>query len=476
MAQKENKPKQAHSSGSKNLVKGRSAQHPEGAGKVSVEERPARHPAGDGSPGRRRSRELKWDKLDNTANLFPVIAGESMSNVYRISATLKEDIQQELLQKALEMVLPWFDVFQGRIRYGVFWYYFETNQKPAPRVKEEYRYPCQYISPNRNNNYLFRVNYYRNRINLEVFHVLTDGMGGITFLRELVYQYLRLAHPVLQEKLGDGLCSDTSLSREDSYLKNYRKGHKKGYKTQRAYLVKGERLKPLQLGVMHGYMPIPKLKEVCRAYGVSINEYLVAAFLWSIYQECLHGIPSPRPISSCVPVNLRPYFDSITLKNFFVIVSAVFWPKKESYRFEEVVQIVAESLRGQINREHLENLFAYNVSNEKNFILRAVPLFLKSIAMRHVYRTSALANTTTVTNIGNIQVREEYQEYIAGFSSFLSMSKGQNIKGNICSYQDTLVFSISSVLADVSIQRGFFRRLAEDGVPVRIETNGVYEE
>ena len=89
MAQKENKPKQAHSSGSKNLVKGRSAQHPEGAGKVSVEERPARYPAGDGSPGRRRSRELKWDKLDNTANLFPVIAGESMSNVYRISATLK---------------------------------------------------------------------------------------------------------------------------------------------------------------------------------------------------------------------------------------------------------------------------------------------------------------------------------------------------------------------------------------------------
>ena len=137
---------------------------------------------------------------------------------------------------------------------------------------------------------------------------------------------------------------------------------------------------------------------------------------------------------------------------------------------------MAESLRSQINREHLENLFAYNVSNEKNFILRAVPLFLKSIAMRHVYRTSALANTTTVTNIGNIKVREEYEGYIEGFSSFLSMSKGQDIKGTICSYQDTLVFSISSSLTDVSVQRGFFRRLAEDGIPVRIETNGVYGE
>lgn len=41
------------------------------------------------------------------------------------------------------------------------------------------------------------MTYYKNRINLEVFHVLTDGMGGINFLRELTYQYLRLTHPEL---------------------------------------------------------------------------------------------------------------------------------------------------------------------------------------------------------------------------------------------------------------------------------------
>lgn len=423
-----------------------------------------------------RKKEIKWDKLDNTANVFPVIAGESMTNVYRISVTLQEEVKQELLQEALERVLPWFDVFHVRIRYGVFWYYFETNQKPAPEVKKEYRYPCQYISPNRNRNYLFRVNFYKNRINLEVFHVLTDGMGGITFLRELTYQYLRLSHPELREELGDGLCSDTSLNREDSYLKNYKKSHKKGYKTARAFQVKGEKLRSLELGIMHGYMPIADLKAACSKYNVSINEYLVSAFLWSIYQECLQGMPAKQPISSCVPVNLRPYFNSITMKNFFVIVSAVFHPREESYDFAEVTQIVAESLRSQINRENLENLFAYNVSNEKNFILRAVPLFIKNIAIRSVYHNSARANTTTVTNIGNIQVKEEYKKYIKGFCAMLSMSEGQNIKGTICSYEDTLVITISSNLADVSVQRGFFRRLAEDGIPVQIETNGVYDE
>ena len=50
---------------------------------------------------RNRKKEIKWDKLDNTANVFPVIAGESMTNVYRISVTLQEEVQQELLQEAL---------------------------------------------------------------------------------------------------------------------------------------------------------------------------------------------------------------------------------------------------------------------------------------------------------------------------------------------------------------------------------------
>ena len=87
----------------------------------------------------KKKNDLKWDKLDNTANVFPVIAGEGMSNVYRISVTLKEEVDPELLQQALERVLPWFDGFRVRLRKGIFWYYFEENKKPAPRIHEEDR-------------------------------------------------------------------------------------------------------------------------------------------------------------------------------------------------------------------------------------------------------------------------------------------------------------------------------------------------
>lgn len=419
---------------------------------------------------------IRWDKLDNTANLFPVIAGESMTNTYRISCTLREEIQEDLLQEALDLVLPKIPGFNLRLRSGVFWYYFEENGKKAPRVTEENTYPCRLIHQSKNNSYLFRVTYYKNRINLEVFHVLTDGMGGIAFLREIVYQYLRLAHPDLREKCGDALSAATSLNREDSFLRNYKKRSKSVYESKRAFLIKGEKLAYDGFGVIHGYLPIPELKEAAHRYDASLNEYLVATFIWAVYQEKYRHITKDRPIRVAVPVNLRPYFDSITTKNFFVMVSAEFAPEKDSYTFAEIVEITKESLHKQINKEHLEKIFSFNVSGQQYLIARAVPLFLKNAAMRLVYTRSALANTTTITNIGNIKVDEVYEPYIEKFHSFLSFSKGQGLKATITSYRDTLVYTYTSMWQDTSIQKQVFRQIAADGVHVTIETNGVYYE
>lgn len=424
----------------------------------------------------RMKKEIWWERLDNTAHLFPVIAGENMSNVYRMSVTLKEEIDRDKLQEALDIILPQFKGFNVRLRQGIFWYYFEENGKMAPLVKEESSYPCRFIVQNKNRSYLFRVSYYKRRINLEVFHVLTDGMGGVNFLKELTYQYLRLVHPELREKFGDALSSDTSLNREDSFLRNYKKSYEKSYSSQRAYLLKGEKLKKDEFGVMHGYMNINQLKEVCRRYDTSINEFLVGVFAWSIYTEFMHSTPGNKPIRIAVPVNLRSYFNSITTKNFFVMVSALFKVENECYTFADVLKIIKESLRGQISKEQLENIFSYNVSKEKNLIMRAVPLVIKNLVIHYIYVNAALANTSTVTNIGNIVLKEEYASYVEMFHAYLAMSKGQSLKGTICSYQDTLVFTFSSVLADPAVQRGFFRKLAQEGVELSIESNGVYYE
>ena len=118
-------------------------------------------------------------------------------------------------------------------------------------------------------------------------------------------------------------------------------------------------------------------------------------------------------------------------------------------------------------------IFSYNVGSQMSPFLRLVPLPLKNLAMRQVYTRSALANTSTITNVGTIQVEELYQPYIEQFHAFLAISKGQHVKGTVCSYQGTLVFTFSYDLVDPCVQRGFFRKLAADGIHIEIESNGV---
>ncbi len=422
-------------------------------------------------------KKVVWDKLDNTALLFPVIANQSMTNVYRISAQLSEEIDSEILQEALEFILPYFDIFRMRLRAGLFWYYFEDNRKKVPVVREEHTYPGAYISKNENNHFMFRVTYYGRRINLEVFHALTDGFGGVIFLKELVYKYLRLKYP---EKLGnekDMISSDVFLDKEDSYIKNYKKPGKerKKYKSEKAVIIKGDTFSNDEVGIIHGMMPVDKLKEVCKKYKVTINKYLTAVYVYSIYKEYLRKGASDEAISCGVPVNLRPFYDSHTMKNFFAIISAEFRPEFEDYKFEEVLSIVCESLDRQMTKENMDDIIAYNVSNEMNMMLRVIPLFIKNFAIKRVYSASSHSNTTTLTNIGNIDIREPYREYVEGFYAMLSMSEGQNIKAAVSSYNGVLTITFSSILENTAIQKRFFQTITSEGIPVSILTNGIYE-
>lgn len=415
---------------------------------------------------------IKWEKLDNAAILFPAIAGETMTNVYRISVTLTEDIKEELLQQALNAVLPKLPGFKVTLKHGFFWYYFEENNNEPPTVKLESNYPCRYIDPNKNNGYLFSVTYYGKRINLEVFHVLADGVGGINFLLELTYHYLALVHKIGKEKCSY-YSSNTTGNREDSFLKYYDPENKKRYPSQKALIIRGEKMLPGELGLMQGSMSVSQLKTVCNMYEVSINEYLVSTFVWALFHT---NMQNKKPIRIAVPVNLRPYFPSSTTKNFFIMVSAEFVPKRMDYTFEEILGAVTNDLRAKITKEKLRETLSYNVANEKNIITKAVPLLLKNIAVRSIYRKAALANSSTVTNIGNIKVEPEFEKYIESFYAVLSMSLGQSIKGTICSYGDKLFFTFSSNLLKTNIQQAFFRQIADDGIEVFIESNGVYDE
>ncbi|MCI8416300.1 MAG: MFS transporter [Lachnospiraceae bacterium] len=441
-------------------------------------------------------KEIRWHRLDNTANIFPVISNEHLSSVYRIGVVLREEIDPGLLYEALQHMLPWFEGMQVRLRRGVFWYYFETNPK-APVLTEEALYPCRYIEPYSSNQYLFRVSYFKNKINVEIFHALTDGYGAINFLKELTAQYLHLRYPDKLPPLKGGMGEKTSLQVEDSYEKYYVKEGTKGYGGVVAYELKDEVLPLGVMGVTHGFLDIPSLKGVCQEYGVSITQYLAAVLVYSIYQvykpevlkagELGHGEREEErrkkgrldkhKVRINIPVNLRQFFPSETTMNFFGVVFAEMkLSEGKVYSFEEILEQVAEHFSRQLTKEHMEELIAYNVSNEKSWLLRPIPLFLKNMGIKLVYSRTSKAFTTTLSNLGFIRMLPQYEPFVESFHFIMGASPKQPFKCVVCSYGKQLVFTISSAFSNNDLQTAFFRKLKEDGVALRVEGNGVYPE
>lgn len=87
-------------------------------------------------PAGRNKKDI-WYKLDLSATVYPTLQRRDFSSVYRLSVTLKEEIDPALLQQALDRTLPRFPTYKVAIRKGLFWRYLEPNNRPGPFVQKD---------------------------------------------------------------------------------------------------------------------------------------------------------------------------------------------------------------------------------------------------------------------------------------------------------------------------------------------------
>ncbi len=118
----------------------------------------------------------RWRKLDNAALVFPAVTGKNDTRVFRVYCRLKETVEPEILQKALDITMEKYPLYQAVLRKGLFWYYLERRDI-QPLVKPETEPPCSDLYVPDQKSLLFQVTYYKDRIQFEVFHALTDGTG-----------------------------------------------------------------------------------------------------------------------------------------------------------------------------------------------------------------------------------------------------------------------------------------------------------
>ncbi|NCC43430.1 MAG: alcohol acetyltransferase, partial [Clostridia bacterium] len=366
----------------------------------------------------------EWRKLDNAALAFPAVTGKGDTRVFRFYSQLKEEIDGELLQKALDETMEKYPLFQAVMRKGLFWYYLE-HRDIKPLVKEEHRPPCSKLFIPDKKSLLFEVSYYKNRINLEVFHALTDGTGAMHFLVTLTKNYLMQAHP--EEDLPEVAADENVTGKdqeEDSFYQYYSTNTPKpAEKKPAAYQFHGEKLMQDEMHILEVDMPVKETLAKARQYGVSITVMIAAMMICSIHEE----IPKSRlnkPIALMIPVNLRNYFPSQSMTNFFGWIE-VGHQFQEGDTLETVMLDIKSQFEKELTKDRISSKMSSLVKLERNPFLRIVPLEIKKFFLMLGTNFGGRSITAVFSNIGVIKLPPQYYDYIEQFGIFTSTDSMQ---------------------------------------------------
>lgn len=421
-----------------------------------------------------KKKDIYWRRLDNSAKIFPISAGKKYSTVFRFSVILKEQIKPEILKHAVNKALSQYEFFKVRLKDGFFWNYLEYNPKKII-IEEEKEYPCKYIEPKENNEYLFKVTYFDKKINIDIFHSLTDGNGGSMFFREIVYNYIELVH---KDEFDEELRKKRKieLSIEDSYIKNYNKLAKGNSSSKKAYKLAGKKIKLGAISAIHEIINLEELKQEAKKSGATITQYLTAVLIYSIYKANYVKNKDDKPIKVCIPVNLKKYFPSNTISNFFSYITLEANMKKiKGDNFDEILDFVKKDFAKKLEQKEIEKTMSGNVKIGTNPFIRIIPLALKKPLVRLSYIEIRKYTTTTFSNIGRIGIIGKYQKYIDNFWMLIAPEPIEKIKCSACSFDNNIVFTFTSILDDCSIENEFYKFLKQKNINVKIESNGVLD-
>ena len=417
----------------------------------------------------------RWLKLDNAAKIYPAASDSNWVAMFRESATLTEPVDVGVLEQALADALRRMPSFSVRLRGGVFWYYLESLEG-IPPVEEDARNHCARLDIRHNRYFNLRVRYYDCRIAVEYVHTLSDGMGGMIFLKTLLARYLELKYGENIPK-GDQIldCSDEPQQSEleDGFIANAGKICL-SRKEENSYRIPGtreiDRFVNLTTGIIDSGVILAKAHEK----HVSVTEYLGAALILSIsnVQKRLSSKKKLDNVKVSLPVNLRGFFKCKTLRNFASYVNVGINPNYGDFTFDEVLTLVHHQMGIELNVKTLQAKFTTNVNSERNIALRLVPLFLKNLVMKAVfYRVGDIKTSSTISNLGVVNLPPEMSKYVDRMDFILGPLSRNPVACGALTYGGKLYLNFTRTTEESIIEQEFFTFLVKQGIPVLIESN-----
>jgi len=424
-------------------------------------------------------KEIGWLKLDNAAKLFPAIMSGELTSVFRITAFLKKPIKFTAIKEAVEITSRRFPYFSVSLGSGLFWYYLEYNHQ-LPRILTEEKIPCTAFAVKRKNEPLYRILVKGNRISVEFIHILTDGGGAFEYLKSLLFTYFRLNGNNIRSDeeiiLPESPISEEEI--EDGYKRFFRKRIPPPGKLTKAWHLPFSLDGKPRLKIIRSQITLDKLLEVAGSHNVSVTEYMVSVYLFTlqmIYLEEKEKVKKQKRgvLRIEVPVNLRKKFPSKTMRNFSLFVLPEIDLRLGVYSFDEILKIVTYQLQTGADVKQITRFLSQNVGHEKSPFVRLLPLFIKCIAISAVYkRLGSNQCSGILTNLGRVKLPEEMENLIDAFEVVPTPPNTHvKISCAMVTFRNQLRLDFGNISRSTSFEMHFLKYLTESGIPVKILTN-----
>lgn len=442
-----------------------------------------------------------WLRLDNASNIFLAARNDIDTKVFRFTVELKEEVNPKILQNALNHIYESYPLFHNVLKRGVFWYYLE-NSEFNPRVQPETETPVTHIYHSGTQNFMFRVLYKANRIHLEVFHVLTDGTGALWFFEDLITEYVRQHY---QEEDVNNYSKESMREKEDleDSFKHYFQEKKERtqfsrlvdplleiYQQQKEsnsfvlhpfekpskkkiYQIKGTLTPDARPRIVSVNLSVKDTLAISRTMDVSLTMYLTAVYILSVYQM-KESKEEDTTISVSIPINLRQFFPSTTVRNFFstTTIEYTFEGEKEPDLYD-ICQEIDAQFQQQLEKEAIEKRLKRYVDFERNPIARIIPRPLKDLLLKGINTLNNQKISVAMSNVGIVNLPEPVAKHVSNFYLLTSVTRPQFC---LVSYQDNLNIVFTSPFIETDIFQYFVEFLSQKNLHVSVDVNQVTEE
>ena len=422
------------------------------------------------------ARSLRWMRLDNAAKIYPAAKRRNWNNFFRLSATLTEPVDTEVLRRALDVTVRRFPSIAVRLRRGAFWYYLEEIPK-APPIQAEKSCPLAHAPFYEVRQCAFRVLVYHERIAVEFFHALTDGTGALVFLKSLLAEYLSQKYGLVipAEKGVLGRLEEPSAEEVEDSFARYAGDVKLSRREATAYHLSGTPEPDGYKDIVTMMIPADKLRDCARGFGISVTELLCAAMMQAILDIQEKDVPrraARKPVKVLLPVNLRTLFPSATLRNFASYITPEIDPRMGDCSFDELCQLVHHKMGMENNRRTMRAKFAANVASERSPVLRVMPLFIKNIAMKAVFdAVGECKSCLCLSNLGRVELPEVMTPYVTRMDFIIGVQARAPHNCGVITWNGTAYINCIRNIREPALELAFYRVLHRLGLPVKVESN-----